>query len=174
MVWPPTQGLVEANWVVGRSSELLWHARWFGSLLILDQATAASDPTSETLIQDALAKLQDRVTMVSIAHRLVTAKYTHKIVVADKGKVGEPGHHAELIAIGSAYAGMVEFQSVKTLEAPDLGEYTVSRDSSVIRSTPPDYDSKQMAADYSALKTSGEERKRENASDKTTEKSDKS
>ncbi|RBA15968.1 hypothetical protein FPRO05_12189 [Fusarium proliferatum] len=69
---------------------------------------------------------------------------------------------------------MVDFLSFETLEAPEFGEDTVSRDSSVLRSTAPDYGSKQMAADDSALKTSGEERKREIASDKTTEKSDKS
>ncbi|KAF5964528.1 multidrug resistance 1 2 [Fusarium coicis] len=144
------------------------------SLLILDEATAALDSTSESLIQDALAKLQDRVTMVSIAHRLATAKDAHKIVVVDKGKVVEQGPHAELVAKGGAYAKMVEFQNLETLEAPAIPGDDVSRDSSVIRSTLPDYGSKEMAVEDSALKSSGEEIKKETASDKTAEESDRS
>ncbi|RKK10271.1 Leptomycin B resistance protein pmd1 [Fusarium oxysporum] len=144
------------------------------SLLILDEATAALDSTSESLIHDALAKLQDRITMVSIAHRLATAKDAHKIVVIDKGKVVEQGPHTELVAKGGAYAKMVEFQNLDTLEAPAKPEDSVSRDSRAIRNTSPDYGSKEMTVEDSAVKTPVEETKKETGSDKTVEESDKS
>ncbi|KAF5227785.1 hypothetical protein FANTH_14675, partial [Fusarium anthophilum] len=112
--------------------------------------------------------------MVSIAHRLATAKDAHKIVVVDKGKVLEEGPHAELVAKGGAYAKMVEFQNLETLEVPAIPEDTVNRDSSAIHGELPDYGSKEMPAEDSVLKTSGEETKTQTDSDKTVEESDKS
>ncbi|CAI7643456.1 unnamed protein product [Penicillium pancosmium] len=85
------------------------------ALLILDEATAALDSTSERLIQDALAKVAERVTMVSIAHRLSTAKDAHKIVVIQKGVVVEEGSHADLVAHGGSYAEMVRLQNLGKL-----------------------------------------------------------
>ncbi|RYC79266.1 Leptomycin B resistance protein pmd1 [Fusarium oxysporum f. sp. narcissi] len=144
------------------------------SLLILDEAMASLDSTSESLIQDALAKLQDRVTMVSIAHRLATAKDAHKIVVVDKGRVVEQGPHAELVAKGGAYAKMVEFQNLETLEMPAIPEDTANRDSGAIHGELPDYGSKEMPTEDSVLKTFGHETKTQTDSDKTVEESDKS
>lgn len=98
------------------------------ALLILDEATAALDSASERLIQDALAKLVGRVTMVSIAHRLATAKDAHQIVLVQKGQVAEEGSHAELIAQGGAYAEMVRLQNLgklsptSTLSNDKIGE----------------------------------------------------
>lgn len=85
------------------------------ALLILDEATAALDSTSERLIQDALAKVAGRVTMVSIAHRLSTAKDAHKIVVIKKGEVVEEGSHADLVTRGGSYAEMVRLQNLGKL-----------------------------------------------------------
>jgi ABC-type multidrug transport system fused ATPase/permease subunit len=85
------------------------------ALLILDEATAALDSTSERLIQDALAKVAQRVTMVSIAHRLSTAKDAHKIVVIQKGIVVEEGSHTDLVAQGGSYAEMVRLQNLGKL-----------------------------------------------------------
>lgn len=144
------------------------------SLLILDEATAALDSNSESLIQDALAKLQDRVTMVSIAHRLATAKDAHKIVVVDKGQVVEEGSHAELVAKGGAYAKMVEFQNLETVDMPTIPEAYVSRDtSSSIHGELDGSGAKEMAADVSLSKTPGEETKTQVGSDETVEEGDK-
>ncbi|KAM6511077.1 ABC multidrug transporter mdr4 [Fusarium solani] len=144
------------------------------SLLILDEATAALDSNSESLIQDALAKLQDRVTMVSIAHRLATAKDAHKIVVVDKGQVVEEGSHAELVAKGGAYAKMVEFQNLETVDMPTIPEAYVSRDtSSSIHGELDGSGAKEMAADVSLSKTPGEGTKTQVGSDETVEEGDK-
>lgn len=85
------------------------------AILILDEATAALDSTSEQLIQEALAKVSERVTMVSIAHRLATAKDAHKIVVIQKGQVVEEGSHAALVAKAGSYAEMVRLQNLGKL-----------------------------------------------------------
>ncbi|KAM0421200.1 hypothetical protein ACHAPT_011092 [Fusarium lateritium] len=144
------------------------------SLLILDEATAALDSTSESLIQDALAKLQDRVTMVSIAHRLATAKDAHKIVVVDKGQVVEEGPHAELVAKGGAYAKMVKFQNLGALDMPAIPEANVQRDtSSYIHGELYDSGTKEMPAEVSISKTPAEETKTQTGSDETAEEGDK-
>lgn len=87
------------------------------SLLILDEATAALDSTSEQLIQAALSKVSESITTVSIAHRLATAKDAHKIVVVQTGRVTEEGSHAELVAKGGVYAEMVRLQNLGKLSA---------------------------------------------------------
>ncbi|KAL4888766.1 multidrug resistance protein 1, 2, 3 [Aspergillus ambiguus] len=89
-------------------------------LLILDEATAALDSTSEQLIQAALAKVSEHVTTVSIAHRLATAKDAHKIVVVKAGRVAEEGSHADLVAQGGVYADMVRLQNLGKLSMEDL------------------------------------------------------
>ncbi|EAW07563.1 ABC transporter ATP-binding protein [Aspergillus clavatus NRRL 1] len=88
-------------------------------LLILDEATAALDSTSEQLIQVALAKVSERITTVSIAHRLATAKSAHKIVVVQAGRVTEEGSHGALVARGGVYAEMVRLQNLGRLNAKD-------------------------------------------------------
>lgn len=88
-------------------------------LLVLDEATAALDSTSEKLIQQALQKVSESVTTVSIAHRLATAKDAHKIVVVQTGRVTEEGSHAELVAKGGVYAEMVRLQNLGKLSAED-------------------------------------------------------
>ncbi|EAU39106.1 hypothetical protein ATEG_00460 [Aspergillus terreus NIH2624] len=95
-------------------------------LLILDEATAALDSTSEQLIQAALSKVSERVTTVSIAHRLATAKDAHKIVVVKAGQVAEEGSHADLVSQGGVYAEMVRLQNLGKLSMEDL---TASDDS---------------------------------------------
>ncbi|EEQ28866.1 ABC multidrug transporter mdr4 [Microsporum canis] len=81
-------------------------------LLLLDEATAALDSTSERLIQAALNKVSENVTTVSIAHRLATAKDADNIIVMQKGKVMEQGTHMNLVAQDGVYAGMVRLQNL--------------------------------------------------------------
>ena len=79
-------------------------------VLILDEATSHLDAVSERAVRRALQDLMvDRTTIV-IAHRLSTIREADLIVVLDEGQVVETGMHAELIAKGGYYAGLVAHQ----------------------------------------------------------------
>lgn len=67
------------------------------SILILDEATAAVDPYTETLIQQALQRLMAHRTVFAIAHRIATIEHADQIVVIEHGRIMEVGKHAELM-----------------------------------------------------------------------------
>jgi ATP-binding cassette subfamily B protein len=73
-------------------------------LLLLDEATAALDPTTESMVLAAADRLTARRTTVVIAHRLATAGKADRIVVLDGGRIVEQGRHLELLAAGGHYA----------------------------------------------------------------------
>lgn len=73
-------------------------------VVILDEATAHLDNTSEAAVQEALAEaLADR-TAVVIAHRLSTVRAADLILVVESGRVVERGTHEELLSTGGRYA----------------------------------------------------------------------
>jgi ABC-type multidrug transport system fused ATPase/permease subunit len=76
-------------------------------LLVLDEATSSVDPELEMRIGRALERLMSGRTSVTIAHRLSTAEAADEVVVVDRGRVVQRGHHAVLAAeAGSVYAGL--------------------------------------------------------------------
>ncbi len=75
-------------------------------IVVLDEATAFSDPENEYLIQRAFEKLMQGKTVIMIAHRLSTIRSANKIIVMDKGRLIEQGSHDELIAIEGKYFHM--------------------------------------------------------------------
>nr|KEP22957.1 multidrug ABC transporter ATPase [Georgenia sp. SUBG003] len=75
-------------------------------LLILDEATSAVDPATETRINRALDRLTSGRTSVTIAHRLSTAEAADLVVVVDEGNVVEVGGHHKLLDAGATYAKM--------------------------------------------------------------------
>lgn len=75
-------------------------------LLIMDEVTSAVDPATEVAISQALDVLMANKSTVTIAHRLSTAQNSDVVVVMDKGKVVELGHHDELLEARGRYAAM--------------------------------------------------------------------
>jgi ATP-binding cassette subfamily B protein len=79
-------------------------------VVILDEATAHLDSTSEAAVQAALAEALTGRTAVVIAHRLSTVRAAHLILVVEEGRVAERGTHAELLAAGGRYTELYRTQ----------------------------------------------------------------
>ena len=75
-------------------------------IVVLDEATAFSDPENEALIQKAFVRLTKGRTVIMIAHRLSTVVGADKILVLDQGRLVEQGTHKQLTADGGLYARM--------------------------------------------------------------------
>ena len=74
--------------------------------LILDEATSAVDPATEARLARALESLARGRTSVTIAHRLSTAARADWVLVFDRGRLVEEGHHVDLLAANGVYAAL--------------------------------------------------------------------
>ena len=79
-------------------------------ILILDEATASIDSSTEALIQNALSKLSKNRTTIVIAHRLSTIVNANKILLLEDGKIKEEGTHRNLIDQKGEYFKMYQNQ----------------------------------------------------------------
>jgi ATP-binding cassette, subfamily B, bacterial len=79
-------------------------------VVILDEATAHLDSTSEAEVQAALADALVGRTSIVIAHRLSTVRDADLILVIEAGRVVERGTHADLLAAGGRYAELYQTQ----------------------------------------------------------------
>jgi subfamily B ATP-binding cassette protein MsbA len=80
------------------------------AIFVLDEATSSLDSESESLIQDALARLIEGRTTFVIAHRLSTIQNADKVVVLDKGYIEAVGRHADLLDSSPIYRNLYEKQ----------------------------------------------------------------
>lgn len=87
-------------------------------IVILDEATAYTDPENEAIIQSAVAQLVKGKTLIIIAHRLSTIADSDNIVVIKDGKVDSQGTHEELLSQNGLYSEMWQaHMSVKDTNA---------------------------------------------------------
>ena len=75
-------------------------------ILVLDEATASVDNTTERLIQEALQHLLANRTSFVIAHRLSTVRHADQILVMERGRIVERGTHDSLLAENGLYASL--------------------------------------------------------------------
>ncbi len=75
-------------------------------IVILDEATAYTDPENEALVQESVAKLVQGKTLIVIAHRLSTITSADKIYCINKGNIEEFGTHEELLNKDGLYKKM--------------------------------------------------------------------
>lgn len=79
-------------------------------VVILDEATAHLDSTSEAAVQEALGEALAGRTAVVIAHGLSTIRSADLILVVEAGQIVERGNHEELLARGGRYAELYRTQ----------------------------------------------------------------
>lgn len=79
-------------------------------VVILDEATAHLDSTSEAAVQEALGEALAGRTAVVIAHRLSTVQAADLILVVEEGRIVERGTHTELLAAGGRYEELYRTQ----------------------------------------------------------------
>ena len=80
-------------------------------IFLFDEATSALDTQTERAIQESLREISKGRTALVIAHRLSTITHADNILVLQKGRVVEQGHHEELLAKNGLYAKMWTQQS---------------------------------------------------------------
>ncbi len=90
-------------------------------VVILDEATAHLDNTSEAAVQEALSEALEGRTAVVIAHRLSTVRSADLILVVEDGHIVERGTHDELLQLGGRYEELYRTQFERPGGAPALG-----------------------------------------------------
>lgn len=112
------------------------------AVLIMDEATAALDSTSEKRIMKAIDHIANGRTVLTIAHRLSTIANADNIIVMHKGKVIEEGDHSTLMAKNGSYAELVNMQSLGSGPAKtEAGTISSKEDHSSVTKTEVDGDS---------------------------------
>jgi ATP-binding cassette, subfamily B, bacterial len=88
-------------------------------VVILDEATASLDSTSEAAVAAALEEALSGRTVLVIAHRLSTIRAADLILVVENGRIVERGTHFALLAAGGRYEELYRTQFAETASVPD-------------------------------------------------------
>lgn len=80
-------------------------------ILILDEASSAMDPISESEINKCILEYCKDKTLILISHRLSICKAMDQIYVLENGNIIESGNHSELMAMKGLYSKMYSVQS---------------------------------------------------------------
>jgi ATP-binding cassette, subfamily B, bacterial len=88
-------------------------------VVLLDEATAHLDSTSEAAVQAALSEALSGRTAIVIAHRLSTVRAADQILVVEAGRIVERGRHDDLLALDGRYAELYRTQFARAETAGD-------------------------------------------------------
>lgn len=81
-------------------------------IVLLDEATSALDAEAEGRIRDALTRLSEGRTVVTVTHRLAAVKGLPRIVVLEHGRIAGIGSHTNLLASCTPYRQLAESQGL--------------------------------------------------------------
>ncbi|OUE21995.1 putative ABC transporter ATP-binding protein [Clavibacter michiganensis] len=101
-------------------------------VVILDEATAALDSTSEAAVQAALSEALEGRTALVIAHRLSTIRSADMILVVEDGSIVERGTHDELLAAGGRYEELHRTQFAVRKAAVAADEDAAGEDAALV------------------------------------------
>ena len=93
-----------------------------GSILVLDEPTAALDPIAENTLYLQYRDITNGKTSVYISHRFASTRFCDRIVLLQDGVIAESGSHEELMALGGQYAYMFGVQSKYYNETQDWNQ----------------------------------------------------
>ncbi|XP_055086728.1 bile salt export pump [Periophthalmus magnuspinnatus] len=114
-------------------------------ILLLDMATSALDNESEAVVQEALDKVRQGRTTISVAHRLSTIRNADVIIGFDHGEAVERGTHSELMEKKGVYFTLVTLQNQST---------TSKSNEALTESSKEDYDQRQRTQSQLSYKSS--------------------
>ena len=80
-------------------------------LILFDEATSYIDSPTELKIQQALEKLMQNRTSLVVAHRLSTVRHADRIIVLNRGRIIETGHHSDLMQKKGFYYRLHQLQN---------------------------------------------------------------
>jgi len=86
---------------------------WDPKVVLLDEATASIDHASEAAFRDALREqvLARGRAVITVAHRLATAREADRVIVVERGRIIEQGTPEELISSSGCFAAWLELES---------------------------------------------------------------
>jgi ABC-type multidrug transport system fused ATPase/permease subunit len=103
-------------------------------VVILDEATAHLDNTSEAAVQEALTEALQGRTAIVIAHRLSTVRAADRILVVEDGRIVEQGTHDELLAAEGRYAELYRTQFEQTANTGQLAAQEHTKNDNILAS----------------------------------------
>jgi ATP-binding cassette subfamily B protein len=95
---------------------------WAPPVLLFDEATSAIDSASEARFRQALLKQSGRRAILTVAHRLSTAREADRILVMENGRIVEQGAPGELVRKGGRFAALLELEAAGWDWRTEVGE----------------------------------------------------